>query len=51
MPAARSPIIRWYISMGSQADSASTVRPEGSMTVPVRSCLGFAAGAVRPSDG
>ena len=35
---ASAAIMRWYISVGSQAESASTVRPEGSSTVPVTSC-------------
>ena len=30
--------MRWYISLGSHAERASTVRPEGSTTVPVSSC-------------
>src|SRR5437867_1984196 len=34
-----SGIMRWSISLGSHAESASTVRPDGSTTVPVISCL------------
>src|SRR5213596_1508537 len=32
-------IMLWSMSPGSQEESASTVRPDGSMTVPVTSCL------------
>ena len=32
-------IMLWIMSPGSQEERASTVRPEGSTTVPVTSCL------------